>query len=69
MVIAIVVTLNVLALCSLVGVMQAEMLSGAQNYSAETAMHNVYVWGGIATASVVLATVLAVRLYEKGVKD
>ena len=69
LVIAIVVTLIVLALSSLVGVMRAEMLSGAPNYSAERAMLNVYVWGGIATASVVLATVLAVRLYGKGVKD
>ena len=68
-VIATVAMLIVLALYSLVGVMQAVMLSGAPNYSAERAMHNVYVWGGIAAASVVLATVLAVWLRRKGVKD
>ncbi len=68
-VIAIVTALIVLALYSLVGVMQAVMLSGAPNYSAELAMHNVYVWGGTTAASVVLATALALWLRRKGDKD
>lgn len=65
-IIAVVAALIVLAMYSLVGVMQAVMLSGAPNYSAERAMYNVYLWGSIAGVSIIAAIVLALVLRKRG---
>jgi len=63
---AIVAMLIVLTMYSLVGVIQAVALSGAPNYTTERAMHNVYLWGGIAASATVVAIFLIVRLRRGG---
>ena len=59
--------LTVLAPYSLVGAMQALMLSGALNYTTDRTIVNVLLWGSISIASVVgaILLILMVRRISK----
>lgn len=61
----VIAALTVFTLYSLVGVIQAVMLSGAPNYSLDRAWHNIRLWGTLAGFSLALATALSVYVWRK----